>query len=93
MAAADRNYSEVEINPESSGYGEQSTIQDPTTPERNCSYSIPQETPATFLLAIQELGKTLLNNSDEMERRITEKFQLQIDQIWRLDNARMPFEN
>ena len=33
MAAADRNYSEVEINPESSGYGEQSTIQDPTTPE------------------------------------------------------------
>ena len=91
MAAADRNYSEVEINPESSGYGEQSTIQDPTTPEANYSYSIPQETPETFLSAIQELGKTLLNDSEEMERRMTEKFQLQIgrldDKIWRLENT------
>ena len=81
MAAADRNYSEVEINPESSGYGEQNTIQDPTTPEGNYSYSIPQETPETFLSAIQELGKTLLNNSEEMERRMTEKIQLQIDRL------------
>ena len=81
MAAADRNYSEVEINPESSGYGEQSIIQDPTTPEANYSYSIPQETPETFLSAIQELGKTLLNNSEEMERRTTEKLQLQIDRL------------
>ena len=91
MAATDRNYSEVEINPESSGYGEQSTIQDPTTPEANYLYSIPQETPETFLSAIQELGKTLLNNSEEMERRMTEKFQLQIDRlddkIWRLENT------
>ena len=91
MAAADRNNSELEINPESSGYGEQSTIQDPTTPEGNYSYSIPQKTPETFLSAIQELGKTLLNNSKEMERRMTEKFQLQIDRlddkIWRLENA------
>ena len=68
MAAADRNYSEVEINLESSSYGEQSTIQDLTTPEGNYSYSIPHETPEMLLSAIQELGKTLLNNSEEMER-------------------------
>ena len=86
MAAADRNYSEVEINPETGSYGEQSTIQ----AEGNYSYFIPQETPETFLSGIQELGKTLLNNSEEMERRMTARFRLQIDRlddkIWRLDN-------
>ena len=87
MAAADRNYSEVEINPESSDYDEQSTIQ----AEGNYSYFIPQETPETFLSPIQELGKTLLNHSEEIEWRMIARFQLQIDRlddkIWRLDNT------
>ncbi|KAL9964426.1 hypothetical protein ACROYT_G028068 [Oculina patagonica] len=62
-----------------------------TTPETNFTYPVEQETPETFLLAIQELGQRLVSNSEDMERRIAERFQTQIDhlgdKIWRMENG------
>lgn len=61
------------------------------TPETNFAYSVEQERPETFVLAIQELGQRLLSNSEDMERRIAERFQTQIDhlgeKIWRIENG------
>ena len=41
--------------------------------------------------ALQELGNRILSTSEDMERRMTDRFQEQIDQlnknIWRLDNT------
>ena len=92
MAATDRSYSEVPINPENSGYGEQSTIQDSTTPEGNYSYSIPQESPlSNVFVGYPRDTEDTLNNSEEMERRRTKRFQLKIDRlddkVWRLYHA------
>ena len=61
MAAADRNYSEVEINPESRSYDEQSTIR----AEGNYSYFIPQETPETFFVGYPRARE----DTSEQQRR------------------------
>ena len=43
------------------------------------------------MLALQELGNRILSTSEEMGRRMADRFQEQIDRlnekIWRLDNA------
>jgi len=51
------------------------------TSEGNFPSSIGHESPASFISAVQELGHRLLANSEEMERRMVEKFQAQIHQL------------
>ena len=61
------------------------------TPNENGGCFVGQESPASFMLALQELSNRLLSTSEEMERRMADRFQEQIDRldekIWRLDNA------
>ena len=94
MAAVDQSYCEVQLDVEGD-YGEvhvqQDVVQNSATPNENGSHSFGQESPASFMSALQELGDRILSTSQDMERRMTNRFQEQIDRldekIWRLDNA------
>ena len=95
MAAADQSYCKVQLDAEENYRGEfhveQDVVQNSTTPNENGCYSFGQESPASFMSALQELGNRILSTSEDMERRIADRFQEQIDRldekIWRLDNA------
>ena len=95
MAAADQSYCEVQLDAEENYRGEfheeQDVVQNSATPNENGCYSFGQESPASFMSALQELGNRILNTSEDMERRMAERFQQQIDRldekIWRLDTA------
>lgn len=95
MAAADRSYCEVQLDAEENHCGEfhveQEVVQNSTTPNENGCFSFGQESPASFMSALQELGNRILSTSEDMERRMANRFQEQIDRldekIWRLDNA------
>ena len=66
-------------------------MQNSATPNETGGYLIGQESPASVMLALQELGNRILSTSEEMEGRMANRFQEQIDQlnekIWRLNNA------
>ena len=96
MAAAEESYSELRPGSFATGLHDAYICDDfginnTATPEGNFSASVGRESPASFISAVQDLGQRLLANSEEMERRMAEKFQAQIDQlnerIWRLDNV------
>ena len=95
MAAADQSYCEVQLDAEENYCGEfhveQDVVQNSATPNENGCYSFGQESPASFMSALQELGNRILNTSEDMERRMADRFQQQIDRldekIWRLDTA------
>jgi len=95
MAAAEESYSELRpgsfATDPHDAYCDDFGVNNTATPEGNFSASVGRESPASFISAVQELGQRLLANSEEMERRMAEKFQAQIDQlnerIWRLDNV------
>jgi len=61
------------------------------TPEGQFPFSIGHKSLAFLISVLQELGQRLLANSEEMERRMAEKLQAQIEQfnekIWRLDSV------
>ena len=96
MAAAEEGYSELRpgsfaTDPHDAYICDDFGINNTATPEGNFSASVGRESPASFISAVRELGQRLLANSEEMERRMAEKFQAQIDQlnerIWRLNNV------
>ena len=92
MTAAEESYSELRpgsfVTDPHVAYCDDFGINNTATPEGNFSASVGRESTASFISAIQELSERLLANSEEMERRMAEKFQAQIDQlnerIWRL---------
>ena len=95
MAAADQSYCEVQLDAEENYCGgfhmEQDVVQNSATPNESGCYAFGQESPASFMSALQELGNRILSTSEDMERRMADRFQQQIDRlderIWRLDNA------
>ena len=95
MASADRSYCEVQLDAEENYYEEfhkeQDVVQNAATPNESGCYAFGQESPASFMSALQELGNRILSTSEDMERRMADRFQQQIDRldekIWRLDNA------
>ena len=95
MAAADQSYCEVQLDAKENYCGEfhveQDVVQNSATPNENGCYSFGQESPASFMSALQELGNRILNTSEDMERRMADRFQQQInrldEKIWRLDTA------
>ena len=95
MAAADQSYCEVQLDAEENYCGEfhkeQDVVQNSATPNESGCYAFGQESPASFMSALQELGNRILSTSEDMERRMADKFQEQIDRLdektWRLDNA------
>ena len=95
MASADRSYCEVQLDAEENYYEEfhkeQDVVQNSATPNESGCYAFGQESPASFMSALQELGNRMLSASEDMERRMADRFQQQIDRldekIWRLDNA------
>ena len=95
MASADRSYCEVQLDAEENYYEEfhkeQDVVQNSATPNESGCYAFGQESPASFMSALQELGNRILSTSEDMERRMADRFQQQIDRldekIWRLDNA------
>ena len=85
MAAADQNYYEVQLDAEENYYGElhkeQDVVQNSATPNESGCYAFGQESPASFLSALQELGNRMLSASEDMERRMADRFQQQIDRL------------
>ena len=94
-AAADQSYCEVQLDAEENYCGEfhkeQGVVQNSATPNESGCYAFGQESPASFMSALQEFGNRILSTSEDMERRMVDRFQQQIDRlderIWRLDNA------
>jgi len=95
MAAAEESYNELRpgslVTDLPAAYCDDFGINNTAALEGNFSASIGRESPASFISAVQELGQRLLANSEEIKRRMAEKFQAQIEQlnekIWRLDNV------
>ena len=95
MAAANQSYCEVQLDTEENYWGEfrveQDFVQNSMTPNETGGYLIGQESPASVMLALQELGNRIFSTSEEMERRMADRFQVQIDRlnenVWQLDNA------
>ena len=95
MAAADQSYCDVQLDAEGNYCGEfrkeLDAVQDSATPNKSGCYAFGLESPASFMSALQELGNRILSTSEDMERRMADRFQQQIDRldekIWRLDNA------
>ena len=95
MAAADQSDCEVQLDAEENYYGEflkeQDVVQNSATPNESGYYAFGQESPASFMSALQELGNRMLSTSEDMERRMADRFQQQIDRldekIRQLDNA------
>ena len=93
MAAADQSYCEVQLDAEENYCGEfhkeQDVVQNSATPNESGCYAFGQESPASFMSALQELGNRILSTSEDMERRMADRFQQQIDQLdekmWRLN--------
>ena len=79
---AEENYGEVHV---------EQVVQNSATPNKNGCYYFGQESPASFMSALQELGNRILSTSEDMEQRMADRFLEQIDRldgkIWRLDNA------
>jgi len=71
MAAADQSYCEVQLDAEENHCGEfhveQDVLQNSATRNENGCYSISQESPASFMSTLQELGSRILSTSEEME--------------------------
>jgi len=84
MAAAEDSYSELRpgsfVTDPHAAYCDDFGINNTATPEGNFSGSIVRESPVSFTSAVQKLGLKLLVNSEEMERRMAEKRQAQMDQ-------------
>ena len=93
MAAADQSYCEVQLDAQENYCGEfhkeQDVVQNSATPNESGCYAFGQESPASFMSALQELGNRILSTSEDMERRMADRFQQQIDQLdekmWRLN--------
>ena len=70
---------------------EQNVVQNSATPNEIVCYPIGQESPASFMLAIQELGHRILNTSEEIEQRMADRLGdksiVSTKKIWRLDTA------
>ena len=85
MASADRSYCEVQLDAEENYYEEfhkeQDVVQNSATPNESGCYAFDQESPASFLSALQELGNRMLSTSEDMERRMADRFQQQIDRL------------
>ena len=75
MTATEESYSELRpgsfATDPHDAYCDDFGINNTATPEGNFSASVGRESPASFISAVQELGQTLLANSEEMERRIS----------------------
>jgi len=84
MAAADQSYCEVQLDAEENYRGEfhveQDVVQN-STPNENGCYSFGQESPASFMSALQELDNRILSTSEDMEQRMADRFQEQIDRL------------
>ena len=95
MAAADQSYCEVQLDAEENYrrefHKEQDVMRNSATLNESGCYAFGQESPASFMSALQELGNRMLSTSEDMERRMADRFQQQIDRlnekIWWLDNA------
>ena len=53
---------------------EQDVVQNSTTPNENGCYSFGQESPASFMSALQKCGNRILSTSEDMERRMADRF-------------------
>lgn len=71
MAAVDQSYCKVQLDADNycrEFHMEQDVLQNSAIPNENVWHLIGQESPASFMLAIQELGHRILSTSEEMER-------------------------
>ena len=93
MAVADQSYFEVQLDAEENYCrefpNEQDIVQNSASLNESGCYAFGQESPASFMSALQELGNRILSTSEDMERRMADRFQQQIDQLdekmWRLN--------
>ena len=64
MAAANKSHCEVQLDMEDLENYEEDVVQNVATSKENLCYPIGQESPASFMSAIQELGHRILSTSE-----------------------------
>ena len=72
MATADQSYCEARLDAEENYCGEfpneQDLVQNSVTPNESGCYAYGQESLASFISALQELGNRILSTNEDMER-------------------------